>query len=504
MKKVSSIQQLITFLTELRETMLQKEKDHQEILDQVQSSYRESARNLLHYLTLRTMDLRPIQEKLSTLGISSLGHSERYAFANLSNSLYHLHLLAGTPKKELEEMGLSFYSGFPRSRRRLKKHTNQLFGPEKWKDHTRIMVTLPSEASTNYELVEALIAQGVEIVRINCSHDDQETWAKMIWNIHKAERTLAASCLIYMDLPGPKLRTGPTKKGKKKKRKGIELTQGDVLYLMREAVKGRPAKKDKPACISTTLPEIFDHLKAGEAIWFDDGKIGGIVEAVDAEKALIRIHHVPLQGGLLRASKGINLPDTALNLPSLTQKDRETLPFIARHAHMVGYSFVQSVEDVKALQESLRELNKTDLGIILKIETKKSFRHLPSLLLQAMQNPKVGVMIARGDLAVELGWERIAEVQEQIAWLCEAAHIPYIWATQILENLVKTGQATRAEITDAAMAVRAECAMLNKGPYILEAVKTLQDLDQRMDAHHFKKMASLRPLQVAVRFWVEN
>ena len=171
---------------------------------------------------------------------------------------------------------------------------------------------------------------------------------------------------------------------------------------------------------------------------------------------------------------------------------------------MVGYSFVQSVEDVKALQESLRELNKTDLGIILKIETKKSFRHLPSLLLQAMQNPKVGVMIARGDLAVELGWERIAEVQEQIAWLCEAAHIPYIWATQILENLVKTGQATRAEITDAAMAVRAECAMLNKGPYILEAVKTLQDLDQRMDAHHFKKMASLRPLQVAVRFWVEN
>ncbi|MCB0656318.1 MAG: pyruvate kinase [Saprospiraceae bacterium] len=504
MKKVSSVQQLIQFLTKVREEMLSKEKAHQEILDHVHTSYRESARNLLHYLTLRTTDLRPVQEKLSTLGISSLGHSERYALANLSNALYHLHLLAGTPKNELEAMGLSFYSGFPRSRRRLNKHTNQLFGPEKWKDHTRIMVTLPSDASTDYDLVEALLAQGVEIVRINCSHDDEEHWAKMIWNVHKAERTLNTHCLIYMDLPGPKLRTGPTKKGKKNKKAGISLSQGEVLYLYREPVKGTSAKKDRPAQISTTLPEIFNFLKPGESIWFDDGKIGGLIEAVDEEKALVRIHHAPLLGGVLRANKGINLPDTTLNLPSLTQKDQKILPFIARHAHMVGYSFVQSAEDVRFLQEKLASLDRIDLGIILKIETKKSFRHLPELLLQAMQNPKVGVMIARGDLAIEMGWERIAEVQEQIAWLCEAAHIPYIWATQVLENLAKTGQATRAEITDAAMAVRAECAMLNKGPFILEAVKTLQDLDQRMDAHHYKKMASLRPLQVAVRFWDKN
>ena len=145
-------------------------------------------------------------------------------------------------------------------------------------------------------------------------------------------------------------------------------------------------------------------------------------------------------------------------------------------------------------------MDRPDMGIILKIETKQAFDQLPHLLLRVMQSPRVGVMIARGDLAVEVGWSRVAEVQEQISWICEAAHVPHIWATQVLENLAKTGLATRAEITDAVAAVRAECVMLNKGDYILKAVHTLQSIDNRMDAHQYKKMPAMRPLSVAIDF----
>ena len=122
------------------------------------------------------------------------------------------------------------------------------------------------------------------------------------------------------------------------------------------------------------------------------------------------------------------------------------------------------------------------------------------LLLAAMRCPRVGVMIARGDLAVECGYERLAEVQEEILWIGEAAHVPVIWATQVLEHLAKSGVPSRAEITDAAMGERAECVMLNKGPHIVEAVRVLDNVLRRMEAHQSKKSAKLRQLQLATRF----
>jgi pyruvate kinase len=109
-------------------------------------------------------------------------------------------------------------------------------------------------------------------------------------------------------------------------------------------------------------------------------------------------------------------------------------------------------------------------------------------------------MIARGDLAVECGYERLAEVQEEILWICEAAHLPVVWATQVLENLARTGRPSRAEVTDAAMGVRAECVMLNKGPHVVEAVRALDDILKRMQAHQSKKRTLLRPLHVAEQF----
>ena len=132
--------------------------------------------------------------------------------------------------------------------------------------------------------------------------------------------------------------------------------------------------------------------------------------------------------------------------------------------------------------------------MVLKIESRQAFEALPELLMAALRLPRSGLMIARGDLLVECGYERLAEIQEEILWLCEAAHLPVIWATQVLESLAQKGIPSRAEITDAAMGERAECVMLNKGPHILEAIEILDSILRRMQSHQAKKTPRLRRL----------
>ena len=157
-------------------------------------------------------------------------------------------------------------------------------------------------------------------------------------------------------------------------------------------------------------------------------------------------------------------------------------------------SFVRSAADVEEVQARLAALGAETVGIVLKIETVAGFEQLPEMLLAAMRSERVGVMIARGDLAVEAGYERLAEVQEEILWLCEAAHVPVIWATQVLDQLARTGRPSRAEVTDAALAARAECIMLNKGPHILTAIATSarhQSSDARSPAQEAVVAAAL-------------
>jgi pyruvate kinase len=156
---------------------------------------------------------------------------------------------------------------------------------------------------------------------------------------------------------------------------------------------------------------------------------------------------------------------------------------------------VQEAKDVQHLLAQLQELGGEHVGLVLKIETLKGFENLPGLMLAAMAAPAAGVMIARGDLAVECGYERMAEVQEEILWCSEAAHMPVIWATQVLETLAKSGMPSRAEISDAGMGVRAECVMLNKGPYITDAIRMLDDILRRMAGHQTKKTSLLRALR---------
>jgi pyruvate kinase len=282
----------------------------------------------------------------------------------------------------------------------------------------------------------------------------------------------------------------------------IVLHRGDTLVLTRSARPGKPAVRGadgrvtSPATISCSLPEVFASVRAGERIWLDDGKIGGVIRHVGKDRIGIEITHARPKGEKLLADKGINLPDSRLDLPALTHKDIADLDLVVRHADIVGMSFVHSAADVHDLQTHLQRRDAGGLGIMLKIETRAGFEMLPELLVAAMGSPSVGVMIARGDLAVECGYERLAEVQEEILWLSTAAHVPVIWATQVLENLAKRGVASRAEITDAAMSNRAECVMLNKGPHIVEAIRALDDILCRMQTHQRKKTPMLRKLRL--------
>jgi pyruvate kinase len=283
----------------------------------------------------------------------------------------------------------------------------------------------------------------------------------------------------------------------------LRLQRGERLVLTRSLEPGHAAEYDsagqllRPARIGCTLPEAFSQVHAGQSIWLDDGRIGGRVRSANRDEIEVEILQASANGSALRADKGINLPDTALTLPALTAKDQTDLEFVAQHADAVALSFVHDPADVLALEERLRSLGREDLGIVLKIETKRAFQRLPELLLAVMQSPRVGVMIARGDLAVECGFERLAEIQEEMLWICEAAHVPVIWATQVLETLAKTGRHSRAEITDAAMGERAECVMLNKGPHIASAVQALDNIFTRMVGHQRKKSPRLRALNLA-------
>jgi pyruvate kinase len=246
------------------------------------------------------------------------------------------------------------------------------------------------------------------------------------------------------------------------------------------------------------LPEVFENIQKGERILFDDNAIAGVVRQVKKKKIEVEITRAKPTGSKLGADKGINLPDSSLHLPALSETDLETLDFAVKHADMVGLSFLRQAEDVKTLIHHLAQRKGEHLGILLKIENRLAFENLGDILLTALTSPPIGVMVARGDLAAEVGFERLAEVQEQILWLCEAAHIPVIWATQVLEQLAKKGVPSRAEVTDAAMSGRAECVMLNKGPYVVEAVHFLNDVLKRMQRHQRKKRAMLRKLSVSL------
>ncbi len=274
----------------------------------------------------------------------------------------------------------------------------------------------------------------------------------------------------------------------------LELGVGDRFRLQADPI-AQEVKAGLLPVMGCSMREPLLALTLDARVLFDDGKLECVVEGQEPGGVFLRVKSAP-PGFRLGAEKGINLPDTPLTGPTLGSDDERALAFAVTAADMVGASFVRNPEDVRTLFARLAELGAEQLGVILKIETVAAFDQLPAILLAAMKRHPVGVMIARGDLAVEAGFERLAELQEEILWLCEAAHLPVIWATQVLDQLARTGTATRAEVSDAAMSVRAECVMLNKGSFVTEAVTALIDILERMEDHQYKKRSLYRRLHL--------
>jgi len=578
-------------------------------LARVHPDFHASAKNLIAYMALRAVDISDPQEQLSCLGLSSLGRAEKDVMASIGTVQKALCSISTGERFDFDEERLSF----ERSRHRLDTHIQDILGTRTDGRNARIMVTLPTEAGEEYQLVRDLIDSGMDIARVNCAHDDETVWQRMIENINRAKEETGRSCRIMMDLAGPKLRTGSLKPGPgvlrirpkrdsfgrvlaprrvrfvpeemkwsskkstvvpvphecvdyaetgdvvrfrdsrgKKRRlivvgkddKGLQLDchkttyvssgtklrlkrmasgetikfrvgnlppieepiilgEGDTLILHRRNTPGEPTVVDadgsvvKAAHISCRQPEVFKSIELDDPIRLNDGKIEGIVKSVSDEELLVTITHAKATGSRLRGDRGINLPKSDIQLRGLTETDKANLEFIAEHADAVGLSFIRKPKDIIALQDELRKYPDSQLGIIPKIETVKAFNNLPKLLLAAMRHHPVGIMIARGDLAVECGWERLAEIQEEILWMCEAAQLPVIWATQVLEQETKKGRPSRAEITDAAMSQRADCVMLNKGPHILAAIRMLDNILRRMQNHQHKKTPILRKLSIS-------
>jgi len=449
--------------------------------------FKPSAHNLACYIALRHRDLRPLQEQLVPFGLSSLGRLESRVLGNLDAVLRALLALSGTPP---DDDAAFDPERFRRGAEQLSAATDLLFGAPPAGRRGRLMVTMPSDAAFDVEFLNACACAGMDVARINCAHDDPDRWDAMIRTIRQLRRPDGQPVTVLMDIAGPKSRIEAVAARPHADR----VFAGDRILLVRDAL--RPVEL-WPTQVLTGIPEALDALRIGAEVWFDDGKLGCIIERFEADDAVLRVTHARTKGARLRVEKGVNFPGTEVTVPALTEQDRQVLGFIAGHADMVGYSFVQTADDIIALQEELARHRPDDwrsLGIIAKIETQRGVHNLPDIIVAAAGRQPLGVMIARGDLAVELGFERMAEMQEEILWMCEAAQIPVIWATQVLEEFVRKGMPSRGEMTDAAMAGRAECIMLNKGPNTVQALELLQRLMVRMSAHQFKKTARLRAL----------
>ncbi|HWS60910.1 MAG TPA: pyruvate kinase [Flavobacterium sp.] len=494
------IEKLCKELDEILQSIIENESKIDSTISEIHEDYRLSAKNLCRYLILRSYDLRKFQASLSDFGVSSLGASEGYVYSNLYNVVRNLKLIQGLPIEKHSEIEII---GYKRSSDLIKENANTLFNMGSRKNTIEIMVTLPNEASEDKTIIEEMVANGMEIARINLSHGNIHIWTKMVQFINEIKAETNQKMKIYMDLSGPKLRIATieikNKKGKIKNQ--IPVRIGEHIILTKKNTLGKKSKFNKngeqvkKAEIGVMLPQIIDDVNINDEVLFDDGMIKSVVVSKTNNEVELLITNC--YKSTLASHKGINLPDTILTLPALTEQDIINLPFVCRNADIVGYSFVRSQKDVQFLYEQLNQNQAKDIGVVFKIENKEAFENLPSILLEGMKRNKIGVMIARGDLAVEIGFERISEVQNEILWICEAAHVPVIWATQVLENLAKTGIPTRAEISDVVQGVQAECIMLNKGPFINDAIKMLKNILIRMEAHSFKKKNSLRALNIA-------
>lgn len=332
---------------------------------------------------------------------------------------------------------------------------------------TKIVATL-GPSSDSPEMIALLIRAGVDVFRLNYSHGSHASQAQALEHVRAASREVGRDVGILQDLSGPKIRIGDIAGGEP-----LAVEPGQSFYLVRE-----PGLV-KPGVLTCTLPELVDEVRPRERLLLSDGRIEMVVEARDEEGVRLRV----VRGGRLPGRAGLNLPETQLSVPSLTDKDRLDLAQgIAIGADMTALSFVRSASDLDVTRRAAKELG-SSIFLIAKIEKPEAVQNLEAILDRAD-----AVMVARGDLGVEIPAEDVPLVQKQIIRAANRRCVPVITATQMLESMVDSPVPTRAEASDVANAIfdGTDAVMLSgetaAGRYPEEAVRTMVRIAKKADA----------------------
>lgn len=312
------------------------------------------------------------------------------------------------------------------------KQMDNAAGREHSSHKTKIVATVGPACDT-YDGLLTLVKAGVNVFRLNFSHGSHEDKLRIIEYIRQINKTEPYTVAILADLQGPKLRVGEIENN------ALPLKKGDILTFVNEKLVGNMEK------IYVSYPDLYKDLKVGQKILLDDGKIETIVKEITANGEIKAEVSLP---GVLSSKKGFNLPDTKISLPALTDKDIVDLEFIIDHeCDWVALSFVRSVKDLAVLRKRLEARN-SKMKVISKIEKPEAIQNLKEIIWESD-----GVMIARGDLGVELPVEQIPMIQKDIIRKCIHRAKPVIVATQMMESMMDRTRPNRSEITDVANAV---------------------------------------------------
>ncbi len=341
---------------------------------------------------------------------------------------------------------------------------------------TKIVATL-GPATDSVEMLKALIDAGVDVFRLNFSHGNLEQHALTLGRIRKACEETGSMAAVLGDLCGPKIRVDPVEDD------AFEITRGDRIDIVAGHVVGNAGR------ISTNRPELIGEVEAGHRVLIDDGNVRLRVEKSHADK-LTCVCEV---GGTIRTRKGLNLPDSMLQMSAMTDKDREDLAWaIENQLDYVALSFVRSAADLHELI-GLLPLSGSEIRIVAKIETPAAITHLEEIIETADV-----VMVARGDLGVEMELAQVPVLQKKIVRMCQTAGKPAIVATQMLQSMVDSPTATRAEVSDVANAILdgGDAIMLSAetsvGAYPVEAVRMMGEIARETEAYLRSRNEAMR------------
>jgi pyruvate kinase len=341
---------------------------------------------------------------------------------------------------------------------------------------TRIIATL-GPATDRPGVLARLFRAGADVARVNASHGTPDDHARRIGEVRKVEGLLGRPIPVLFDLSGPKIRTGTLSGGSRR------LKSGDRIALA-------PEGYERPGDVPVNYPEVFCDVRPGSRILVDDGLLELSVERREGSRLRCRV----VVGGLLKDHKGLNFPDVLLSIDALTPKDLKDLSTaVHEQVDYLAQSFVRSAHDVERLRARLRRLE-SDIPIIAKIEKPEAVDDI-----EAIVGVSDGIMVARGDLGVEVPAERVPEIQKRVIRRANEGEIPVITATQMLESMIEHARPTRAEASDVANAIfdGTDAVMLSgetaSGLYPVEAVAMMAEIAAQAEASEFWEAPLLSP-----------